>query len=507
MLTLTAIGAADGIGERSSPGDDIDLQFHRWQARITRTLPGFELGSSIYLGYEEGVLGQELSARSGRLGPTVWVEIERESTRAARGRRHGCAPESPATRTGQRSRHSAMSPGQAGAPGSLPDLRSDLSLQTGPADFVGRAPLAGVGERNAFGAYVELGLAADSALRSRDRRARRHLAHARPSRDLERPAYDGALSPQPRAPAARRRWNRASNRELAAADPGAVRLLARRGVQGALQSEVGADIQLPLALSLSATGFYHRYTHLVFMELILDCEGNTDPLAAFVRTTEAKRTPLCSRDRPAARRRRRVRRRAAAQAQPERTAQRLGQLHAGVGARDRIRRHRLRPAVRRAPRAERRAQVRLVATASRAALRLHYRSGKPAVNTIYDFTAGHFDRVDTRLPPFVRLDLNLAYHWPTSWGRLWLMLQWMNVTFSREATKRDCRLSTSLDVACRVDYQPAIVLPNAGVRAEFLRPVTPGTRRAARSLRSGGARPIVLPAAPRVRARPGARGA
>jgi hypothetical protein len=37
----------------------------------------------------------------------------------------------------------------------------------------------------------------------------------------------------------------------------------------------------------------------------------------------------------------------------------------------------------------------------------------------------------------------------------------------RCATKRDCRLSTALEVECQVDYQPAIVLPNAGERAEF----------------------------------------
>ena len=57
-------------------------------------------------------------------------------------------------------------------------------------------------------------------------------------------------------------------------------------------------------------------------------------------------------------------------------------------------------------------------------------------------------------------------------------LQWLNLSFSREATKRDCVLdaralaggtltTTGLPVVCAVDYAPAIVLPNAGVRAEY----------------------------------------
>ena len=100
-------------------------------------------------------------------------------------------------------------------------------------------------------------------------------------------------------------------------------------------------------------------------------------------------------------------------------------------------------------------------------LRLHFRSGKPAVNTIFDFARGRLDRVETRLPSFLRLDLNFAYHWATRWGALWITLQWLNVNAAREATKRDCRFDGSLALRCSIDYQPAVLLPNAGIRAAF----------------------------------------
>ena len=433
MLTLTAIGAADGIGERSSPGDDIDLQFHRWQARITRTLPGFELGSSIYLGYEEGVLGQELSARSGRLGPQVWVEVERASTRLRVGADMDARLNRLRRGPGSAGDNAAMASGQGNQPGSLPDLSSDLSLQSGPADFVSRAPLASVGERNAFGSYVELallpssrfevetGVRADTWLtrgQARSSSDQRVMVRYHASRGLVLHAGVGtvhqiASSPLP--------------------IPGLSDYSLDNGVQGALQSEAGADIDLPFALALSATGFYHRYTHLVFMELILDCEGNTDPLASFIRTPEAKRTPLCSRE---------------GLPQGDGDAyglelllkRNLGERLSGWASYTLAWAHATASdGTDFVPQFDVRHVLNVVLkydwfSGFESGLRLHYRSGKPAVNTIYDFTVGRFERVDTRLPPFVRLDLNLAYHWPTSWGRLWLMLQWMNVTFSREAT-------------------------------------------------------------------------
>ena len=40
-------------------------------------------------------------------------------------------------------------------------------------------------------------------------------------------------------------------------------------------------------------------------------------------------------------------------------------------------------------------------------------------------------------------------------------------SFSREATKRDCQIAATSVVLCEIDYQPAIVLPNVGLRVEL----------------------------------------
>ena len=74
-----------------------------------------------------------------------------------------------------------------------------------------------------------------------------------------------------------------------------------------------------------------------------------------------------------------------------------------------------------------------------------------------------------RLPGFFRADVLIAYRWDTSWGRMRLALEWMNVTFSREALDLgDCYEDPlDLEADCGIEYAPAIFVPNLGLRAEF----------------------------------------
>jgi outer membrane receptor protein involved in Fe transport len=101
-----------------------------------------------------------------------------------------------------------------------------------------------------------------------------------------------------------------------------------------------------------------------------------------------------------------------------------------------------------------------------AGARLHFRTGKVAVNTILDLIHGQVTRLQYRLPSFFRLDLHLSYTFLVSFGRLTASLGLQNATFSREATNRDCRAPDG-EVVCVVDYQPFIVLPNIALRADF----------------------------------------
>jgi outer membrane receptor protein involved in Fe transport len=102
-----------------------------------------------------------------------------------------------------------------------------------------------------------------------------------------------------------------------------------------------------------------------------------------------------------------------------------------------------------------------------AGARVHFRTGKVAVNTILDVGREQITRLQYRLPPFFRLDLHLSYAFPVSFGRVTASIGLQNASFSREATNRDCTATRTNDVACVVDYQPFIVLPNAALRADF----------------------------------------
>jgi hypothetical protein len=99
-------------------------------------------------------------------------------------------------------------------------------------------------------------------------------------------------------------------------------------------------------------------------------------------------------------------------------------------------------------------------------MRLHYRTGKMAVNTIYSALRMHFEHIYYRLPEFLRLDVRLSYAFRVSFGRLEASLSLQNATLSREAINRDC-FATRTGYDCVVDYQPYIVLPNLGLRADF----------------------------------------
>jgi outer membrane receptor protein involved in Fe transport len=98
--------------------------------------------------------------------------------------------------------------------------------------------------------------------------------------------------------------------------------------------------------------------------------------------------------------------------------------------------------------------------------RVGYRTGKMAVNTIYDLSTDQFTRVEYRLPGFLRADLHVGYAWNVSFGRMSAALGVQNATFSREATNRDC-FAEKGNVVCQVDYQPFIVLPNVSLGASF----------------------------------------
>jgi hypothetical protein len=234
------------------------------------------------------------------------------------------------------------------------------------------------------------------------------------------------------------------------------------GLQRAIQSELGVRLRDVLGVELAVTGFYHRFQDTAFLELVLDCKGNSDVRANDSRLDFAS---ICD-----------------AEGLPRAEGENYGieflvsphwskrltgfATYTLGGAKARAE-----DGTTFTPQADVRHLANLVlgydfGAGFRTGVRLHYRSGKSAVNTFYDFASSVFERRESRLPAFFRADVFVSYAFQT-FAPTTITAGVQNATFSREATKRDCALDRTLTVQCEVDYQPAIVLPNVGLRVEL----------------------------------------
>jgi hypothetical protein len=253
-----------------------------------------------------------------------------------------------------------------------------------------------------------------------------------------------------------------------------------RGVEAALQTEFGSSWKLDASTQLEANLFYHQYRDAVYLELILDCQGNTDPSTTpGVRPPDVTQSICRSSGLPTASGEGYGIELFLKRDLTQRLSGFLSYTHAYANAT-------ARDGTRFSPQGD----VRHIANTVllyrfgggwSAGARLHVRTGKVAVNTILAISplgTAQVTRLQYRLPTFLRLDLHLNYAHRTSFGWLTASLGWQNVMFSREATNRDCRAPVTAnsdspngidvgDVECAVDYQPSIVLPNIGLRADF----------------------------------------
>lgn len=458
-LLLLALGAGDNLGDRTSPEDDIGLDFHRLLARVSHRAGDFDLGSQVVVGYDSSLLGQELSGESFRITPELFAERRIGTARMRAG-----ASMNATHVTVRRSRADQ-------ARQSLFERSEGLTLN--PEDFLDGQPFASAPTRNGFGVYTELefepaprltlqlGLRGDLWLASNDVEL-----SASP---MARIAY--ALTPTLSLSAAAALGHQPHGSPIPL--PSLYGVAMDRGLEHALQSELGLAWQLGSGVQLESTVFYHRYFDTVYLELILDCEGNTN--------TEAARAILLGQDLASICR------------QPglptadgetygwelfvkrELTERVAGFISYTLGFADAT----ARDGTDFTPQSD----VRHVANAVlrfdlghgfALGVRGHYRSGKVAVNTVFDAPRARFDRIEHRLPGFFRADLRGSYSWDVSFGRLEASLGVQNITASAEATNRDCVIDQNgdwtgeqLPILCSIDYQPAIILPNVGLRAEM----------------------------------------
>lgn len=469
--SLSVLGVADRLGDVADPSDDIALQFHRARAAFERDLPHGSTGSAVYAGYERGVLGRELTARQLRVGPSTWLELRRpDGTRARLGLDMEARLLSVERGTPE---ETLLEPdpvtGVLDPDAFLPEAGQGLDLQAGPEDVIDRTPLADQPGRAVFGAYAELGLSPGAGRWEIEAGARGDLYLVAGEREQ---SFDPRLLVRFRATDALVLHAGAGTTHQGAVSPVPIAGLndveLDHGLQRALQTEAGAQLALPAAFSVSLTGFVHELRNAVYLELILDCEGNSDPLAPLLFSTlgHVRERPLCEASGlPRGRGRAYGLELLLRRELSERFAGWISYTLAFADAQAQDHTHFV-------PQADVRHVANAVLTQDWGAgfhsgARLHYRSGKPAVNTFFDFTQYEFHRTHERLPAFFRLDLQVSRAFEVSFGRLVASLELQNATFSREATKRDCRLDAALEVVCEIDYVPAIVLPNVGLRAEL----------------------------------------
>ena len=451
-LLLTVLGSGDQLGERSAPQDDISLASHRFLARLTHRMSQVQFGSEVMVGFDDSTLGTELSGRGLRVDPDLHLQWRERTTRL---------------RVGMHMSASAVELRRGlTTPSPLGETTRNNRITLDPEDFLDGQPYSSVPVRNLSAAYAELHLEPLQDLRL-DVGVRGDLF-------LSGSQAEAALSPSLSARYRLTPWldlhgglGLAHHPHTSPLPiPGLNDVALDSGVEGVIQSEAGAEFQFGDELRVDITGFYHRYSDVVYLELILDCQGNTDPTAAQVILTQ--KDPAASI----------CRGRGLPTANGEShglelflkrdLTRRLSGLlsytlsFASATARD---------GTHFTPQSDVRHLFNSVLQYDLGAgfalgLRFLFRTGKMAVNTIADQATANFERVEFRLPSFVRADIYATYNFRTSFGRMEASLGFQNFTFSREALKRDC-YAVMREVKCEVDYQPYIVLPNAGLRAEF----------------------------------------
>lgn len=455
---LVLMGAQDHLGERTQPADDMDLSFHRLLARVTTRAQRFEMGASLLLSSDASTLGTQLDGNALRSTESVYLSWQSQTLRLRTG-----AELSGALVELKRGPADPLATGTDPLTSGLA-RRRDIVLD--PQDFLDGQPFASVPNRSRLGGYAELQWTPSPALQL--------TTGVRADTFISSSHLDAALSPMLRA-----RLFATDQLELHAAGalthkprtsplpvPGLNDVALDRGLEAAVQTELGGALQLDSDTSIEANVFYHRYLDVVYLELILDCQGNTDPATTpglrdvnNVPDSICRSTGLPTADGDSYGLELFVKRNLT-----RRLSGFVSYTHgyAHATARD---------GTDFAPQAD----VRHIANAVlqyrlgggwSVGARAHFRTGKVAVNTILDLVQHEITRLHYRLPPFFRLDLLLSYGFRTSFGRMSLSAGLQNATFSREATNRDCMAENSA-VTCVVDYQPYIVLPNLSVRASF----------------------------------------
>jgi hypothetical protein len=425
---LVALGSYDSLGVSEQPDQGMRIQFHRAELRYILELDRGEFGAALTLGWEASGLGEGFQLESTRVGPRLWLE-HRLSGRA-------------------KLRLSADLVGVAGSFSSTVTTEGPTGSQAGQS-LVGDVPA-----RTLWGLQAEftwkpttllelrLGARADAwvqnggAMAVVDPRARvvLHLTETFQLNAAVGVTHQPAVFYIPL--------------------PGIEDVATSRGLQTAVQSELGFGWDTPIDLRLELQAYFHHYQGLVFTDVLLlgdtldricaaiDCPaGSTVPdrISGYSYGAElfARRSP------------------------EHRLSGFLSYTLGWSHVEDVV-------GLPYTPSWDVRHVLNLVAQwdlgrGFSIGARLHARSGKMSGEFLIDDSA-QLVRDEHRVPWFVRLDAQVAYSWKPSWGRMRLSLEWFNTTMAQEPTGVTCPDGPS---SCQTNYLPAIFFPNLGLRSDF----------------------------------------
>lgn len=467
-FTLIALGSFDLIGQRrrGKLRRDIELQFHRVEARVTKRVRGLSLGSALSGGFERSGIGDALNVEALRLGPKLWIElaIKRASLRlgadmlATVGRIYDSVSNQ-----------------------SADEYQNDrgLSLTNNP---IYRSATG----RNVMGAYAELYLPLGSAWMLE--------AGLRTDTWLTGGNSQSALEPRLLVRAQAKEWlalHAAFGLAYQPAVfliplPGVSDVALDRGLQRAIQAEVGARFELPYAFSLENKLFLHLYKDMLSFDaldpsdfecelpdtsprppsVMFDPDGNIIPPTMPITTVPEVVSPAdvkCKEGSGLARISARaygsewLLRRAFSEPLSGWLSYTLSKATAQSHSGKRL-----------TPNFDVRHVANLVlqwriTKRWHVALRGVAQSGRFPIGSSTATDA----RERVRLPPFFRGDLQVARTWPRRWGELRFTFDWLNFTFQREPLGWDCD-EVPPGGKCRVTHVGfPITIPLLGVRGTF----------------------------------------
>jgi len=451
-LSLVVLGSYDMLGERTKSGLErvIELQFHRLEARAVTRRATLEVGYALSGGIERSGFGDEFEVQSLRLGPRFWLTKRLGDLQLRVGA------------------DMLASFGKISDPLADDEESDESGGSSGGSSTVGDGsatnPIyASAGTRNVLGAYVELiwpfaarwrldaGLRADLWLTGGDAQAAleprillRHELHPRVSVHVA-----GGLGYQPAV--------------FLIPLPGIADVALDRGLQRAIQSELGLNLELPASLTAEAKLYAHFYDSMLSFEALDDsdvqCSGDGSECSE---SDEFARMSAYSYGTELLLRR----------AYRERFSGWLAYtLSRADGKTDGGRA--LTPSF----------DVRHVGNLVmqwRISAKWHVSLRGFGQSGRFPFAASSSldERQRRRLPPFFRGDLQISRLWQRSWGELRFSFDWLNFTFQREPLRWECEGGTFISAgssqpiqatgSCKVEYvEFPITLPMLGVRGTF----------------------------------------